>query len=108
MFEGLPPHPADSHPLDIEGESRVLRELTWAELVSRLAASRGIRGGFSQSYCDASFDAASARRMAAHYQGSAHQEGKEFLNPDDLAISEQAPDTGTYAPLEQHAPRGSE
>ena len=72
MFEGKPPHPRDATALD--GQPRdidALRPLSWNDLVTRLTAARGLR-----SSCEAhevghkaSFDAGSARRIAAHHNG---------------------------------------
>ena len=97
------PRQADVHPLEEERGSGALRELTWAELVSRLAASRGIRGEeFHDAGGDASFDAGSARRIAAHHNG------KEFGNHDGLAHGKQPPRRGLMQRWRRLASRGSE
>ena len=72
MFEGKPPHPRDAQALD--GEPRdidALRPLSWGDLVARLSAARTLRSPFSapDSAGEASFDAGSARRIAAHHGG---------------------------------------
>lgn len=72
MFEAKPPRAAEGFPLHDEpvgGEA--LRELTWAELVARLSASRAARGAFGQSddAWAASFDASHAPQIAAHHHG---------------------------------------
>jgi len=81
MFEGKPPLPGNARPLPQEWEGEALRELTWADLVARLSASRGVRGTVepADEGGEASFDALSARRLAAHHNG------KWPVNPDDLA-----------------------
>ena len=81
MFHGKPPQPGHAHPLaDVQDEAGILRELTWADLVARLKASRGGRDASdsSEEAGDASFDATCARRIAAHHNG------KSASNPDDL------------------------
>ncbi len=72
MFEGKPLRPGDSRALDPESwEDEVLRPLSWSELVARLSAARDLRASFAAGGdCgDASFDAGSARRIAAHHNG---------------------------------------
>ncbi len=97
MFEGNPPRPAEARPLDREQESGVLRELTWAELVARLSASRGLREPFRDECGDtssgASFDAAFARRIAAHHGG------KDFLNHAALVDGKEPTGTGMETSL---------
>jgi hypothetical protein len=103
MLEGNPPRHTEASPLDEELEGAVLRELTWAELRSRLAASRGIRRPFGDDEgVEASFDAGSARRIAAQHNG------KEFLNPDALAHGKEPAGTGNGVTLAPPMPRGSE
>lgn len=80
MFEGKPPNPATFHPLGEPLESDALRPLSWSELVARLAAARNLRdslGGRAPN-SKGSFDARSARRMAAHH------DGKRAVNLEDL------------------------
>jgi hypothetical protein len=71
MFEGKPPHPRDARALD--GEPRdidALRPLSWGDLVSRLSAARDLRSSYDGAGAgEASFDAGSARRIAAHHNG---------------------------------------
>ena len=79
MFEGKPPRPADARPFEERGEGESLRPLTWGDLVARLSAARELRTSFggSDDGGDASFDAGSARCIAAHHNG------KLSVNPDD-------------------------
>jgi hypothetical protein len=71
MFEGKPPRPGDARALDDEQRDiDALRPLSWSDLVARFSAARDLRsydgpddGG------EASFDAGSARRIAAHHNG---------------------------------------
>jgi hypothetical protein len=71
MFEGKPPRTADALPLEESREGESLRPLSWDDLVARLSAARALResieGGAAGS--EASFDAGSARRIAAHHNG---------------------------------------
>ena len=79
MFEGKPPRPRDARAHDGEPlDFGRLRPLSWGDLVARFSAAREQR-----STCDettepgeASFDAGSARRIAAHHNG------KHDVNPD--------------------------
>jgi hypothetical protein len=80
MFEGKLPRPAEARPLGEEQwEGEALHELTWADLVARLSASRGVRGVYSpaEEGSEASFDPFSASRIAAHHNG------KHGVNLDD-------------------------
>lgn len=78
MFEGNLLRPEEACPLD-DGENEALRPLRWDDLVARLSAVRDLRmakdpaddGG------EASFDAGSARWIAAHHGG------QQAVNPDD-------------------------
>ncbi|AKH43391.1 hypothetical protein FHS61_000906 [Altererythrobacter atlanticus] len=86
MLEGKPPRIGDHRPLDPEeGENGVLRPLEWSDLVRRLSVARDLRASPGESDCeetedvDASFDAGSARRIAAR------QNGKDAINPDASA-----------------------
>lgn len=77
MFEGKPPRPGEALPLEAEPwEGEALRQLTWADLVARLAATRGL-GGHPENPCEASFDPFCARRIAAHHNG------KDPVNHED-------------------------
>jgi hypothetical protein len=79
MYEAKPPRQGDAHPLHEESwEGEALRELTWADLVARLSASRCLKGEFAPGDGDgeASFDASCARRIAAHHHGESP------VNPD--------------------------
>ena len=70
MFEGKPPRSADALPLEerLEGES--LRPLSWTDLVARLSAARELRAfGGEQGRDRGSFDASSARCIAAQHNG---------------------------------------
>ena len=71
MFEGKPPHPRDSRPLDSEPcDIDALRPLSWGDLVARLSAARHLRSSYPPGEGgEASFDAGSARRIAAHHNG---------------------------------------
>ena len=78
MFEGKPPRPADARAFDEKRDIDALRPLNWSDLVARLSAARGLRPlGEGEDYAgDASFDAGSARRIAALHNG------KYDVNPD--------------------------
>ena len=105
MFEGKPLRPGDARPLDTEPwEGEVLRPLSWSELVARLSAARDLRASFAPGGegGEASFDAGSARRIAAHHNG------KEFGNHDGLAHGKQPPRRGLMQRWRRLASRGSE
>ena len=76
MFEGKLPTPVEALPLGELQDGEVLRSLSWSDLVARLSAARDLRASLEGS--EASFDAGSARRIAAHHNG------KSSINPDDL------------------------
>jgi hypothetical protein len=92
MFEGKPPRPRDAQALDAEPQDfETLRPLSWGDLVARFTAARelreaddGVEGG------EASFDAGSARRIAAHHNGN------HDVNPD-ISGNGKSP-AGTAAP----------
>ena len=87
MFHGKPPHPGNAHPpAEVQDERGILRELTWADLVARLKASRGGRDVFGEAdeAMDASFDATCARRIAAHHNG------KSSVNLEDSSYGKEA------------------
>ncbi len=72
MFEGKPPHPHDARALGEEPRDiDALRPLSWGDLVARLSAARDVRAGHERpdTAGEASFDAGSARRIAAHHSG---------------------------------------
>jgi len=85
MFEGKSPRSGDASPPEAGArENAPLRPLKWSDLVDRLAAARDLRASLGapaqggSDGGDASFDAGSARRIAAH------QKGKDGVYPDDL------------------------
>ena len=71
MFEGKPPRIAEALPLEEPQDGESLRPLNWSDLVARLTAARDLRASFSgrAAGSDASFDASSARCIAAHHNG---------------------------------------
>ncbi|KRA81500.1 hypothetical protein [Altererythrobacter sp. Root672] len=72
MFEGKPPLPDASYPLESDGcEAANLRPLRWDELVARLSAARGLLAEWhaGDQGGEGSFDADSARKIAAHHNG---------------------------------------
>lgn len=72
MFEGKPPRPRDAQALDDEQpDIDALRPLSWGDLVERLTAARDSRSAHDgpDAAGEASFDAGSARRIAAHHNG---------------------------------------
>ena len=78
MFEGKPPRPGQARALDSQRDLDALRPLNWGDLVARLSAVRDLRSPdeASDPGGEASFDAGSARRIAAHHNG------KHDVNPD--------------------------
>jgi hypothetical protein len=91
MFEGKLPQVAGHGEFDsasAEGlDGDVLRALNWHDLVARLAAARDLRASYATSGAahDASFDAGSARRIAAHHNG------KHAINLEDSSNGKGAP-----------------
>jgi hypothetical protein len=79
MFEAKPPSTADALPLEEQQIGEALHPLSWDDLVARLSAARNLRAslGGSGNVPHASFDAGSARRIAAHHNG------KHAVNLDD-------------------------
>ena len=79
MFEGKPPRTADALPLEEPQDGGSLRPLSWTDLVARLSAGRDMRASLEgrPSASDASFDASSARCVAALHNG------KHGVNPED-------------------------
>ena len=71
MFEGKPPRTADALPLEEPQDGGSLRPLSWTDLVARLSAGRDMRASLEgrPSASDASFDASSARCVAALHNG---------------------------------------
>ena len=71
MFEGKLSRVDEAQPVGDPVDSDVLRTLSWNDLVARLAAARELRGPFAGvgEAGDASFDAGSAARIAAHHNG---------------------------------------
>ena len=71
MFEGKLPIAAEALPYGEPQDGDALRLLSWADLVARLSAAREVRASFGGGAAgsDASFDADSARRIAAHHNG---------------------------------------
>ena len=76
MFEGKPPRSAEALPLEEPQEGESLRPLSWSDLVARLTAARALRESIDGGAA-ASFDASSARCIAAHHNG------KHIVNPED-------------------------
>jgi len=79
MFEGKPPRVDEASLFDEQADGNVLRTLSWNDLVARLSAARDLRASYAGAgeLSDASFDAGSARRIAAHHNG------KHSINLDD-------------------------
>jgi len=98
MFEGKPLRPSEARPLDDEQwDGGALRPLDWGDLVARFSQVRDLRmlPGRLDEAGEASFDAGSARRIAAHHNG------KQDVNPD---VSGNGKDpAGTW-----HALRGAD
>ena len=71
MFEGKLPKPAEALALGEAQDGEVLRPLSWSDLVARLSQARDLRASLdgAPAVSDASFDAGSARRIAAHHNG---------------------------------------
>jgi len=93
MFEGKLPRPAEARPLEDGPDGEVMRALSWSDLVARLAASRDLRASFAgaEQPADASFDADSARRIAAHHNG------KQAVNLEDLSYRKAPQGTAEHA-----------
>jgi hypothetical protein len=79
MFEGKPPKNAEGHAIEGQRDGESLRPLSWGDLVARLTAARDLRASLADrvTLSDASFDASSARCVAAHHNG------KHLVNPED-------------------------
>ena len=94
MFEGKPPHPREARALDDGPQDfEALRPLSWGDLVARLTAARELRGagGEADERGEASFDAGSARRIAAHHNGN------HDVNPDISANGKSPARTAAQA-----------
>lgn len=102
MFEGKPPLSGESRPLG-ERDGEALRPLSWGDLVARLSAARELRAAYragdggpidSGARSGASFDAGSARRIAAHHNGkdavnldsSGNGKGPASTSPDGVML----------------------
>lgn len=68
MYEGKLHRREAAFPLEGRGESEALRPVDWSDLVARLAAARDARASLLAGVLsgEASFDAGSALRIAAH------------------------------------------
>ena len=97
MLEGKPPSSADALPLEEPQEGESLRPLSWSDLVARLTAARALRESI-EGQAAASFDASSARCIAAHHNG------KHIVNPD-VSGSGKGPE-GNADPAVHGAARG--
>ena len=94
MFEGKPPRPRDARALDDEPRDiDALRPLSWGDLVTRLSAARDLRSSLDggDAAGEASFDAGSARRIAAHHSG------KQNVNLDVSGNGKGHPGTASGA-----------
>jgi hypothetical protein len=100
MFEGKPPRAVDASPFQDQPDGEVLRALSWSDLVARLAAARDLRASFARAgeLSEASFDAGSARRIAAHHNG------KHSINLDDSSNGKGP--RGKAGPAVQGTPTG--
>jgi hypothetical protein len=102
MFEGKPPIVPEGHDShrELAGVDS-LRPLTWSDLRARLEAARDFRASMRQGEDGeiASFDAVSARRIAAL------SNSKHGVNPSDLANRKQ--NCGTSSPLPNDAPQSA-
>ena len=94
MFEGKPPRPEDGTALRPGVQREELRPLAWSDLTTRLAAARDLRASLAPGELDgqASFDAMSARWIAAHPLDEA------AVNREDSANRKGAGATGAEAP----------
>lgn len=103
MFEGESSSGDPAMPCDTDSPDRGLRPLSWGELVARLAMAQDLRGAShdAQAMRDASFDAGSARRLAAR------RGGLEIINPDDLVNGKAAGRTVVAGKNRKPATRGN-
>ena len=91
MFEGKPPRPRDARALDDEQpDIDALRPLSWSDLVARLSAVRDQRVSPEDADVggEASFDAGSARRIAA--QSAAFRDFGTGMKGSRLVIGSSA------------------
>jgi len=89
MFEGKLPSTADASALGEPQEGDALRPLNWGDLVARLKAVRELRASLDGGDY-ASFDAGSARCMAAHHNGNHGvnlEDSSYFKGPEGIAES---------------------
>jgi hypothetical protein len=94
MFEGKPPRPEDGSVLRFSAPREALRPVAWSDLTARLAAAHDLRRSLAPGEGDgqASFDAISARWIAAH------PAGEEGVNPEDSANRKGTGGRGDLAP----------
>lgn len=119
MFEGKPPFAPDARVWKHgEAVDDSLCAVDWNDLKARLAAARDLRRELQAGEpCDvASFDADSARRLAAQHErvdeiafGDAPvANGKDGVNPDDLANGKGvSPNIGRHSESGDPANRGN-
>ena len=96
MFEGKPPRPRDARALDeAQQDFEALRPLSWGDLVARFSAVRELRSSYDEEDegGEASFDAGSARRIAAHHNG------KHDVHPDISGNGKSPAGTASRAPF---------
>ena len=81
MFEGKPPRQEDGSVPRSAAPHEALRPMEWSDLTTRLAAARDLRASLApgERAGKASFDALSARWIAAH------PAGEDGVNPEDSA-----------------------
>ncbi|OYW47197.1 MAG: hypothetical protein B7Z33_02285 [Sphingomonadales bacterium 12-68-11] len=81
MYEGKLPRREVALPLAARGESDALRPVDWHDLVAKLAAARDARASLLAGvlHGEASFDAGSAQRIAAH------RDAEDPVNLEDSA-----------------------
>lgn len=87
MFEGKPPvAPVAKGQESGDSAGEGLCAISWTDLVAKLAAARDLRAELSDcaEIGVASFDALSAQHLALHHDKHP-PEGKDSVNPDDLA-----------------------
>lgn len=108
MFEAKLPRNGEFRPLDDGAGDDRLRLLSWEDLVARLWAARELRTALHppREVLEGSFDAESARLIAAHHNG------KHAIN-SDASRNFKADDRTSgsvglgFEPGVQPAPRGS-